>query len=694
MKNTKSKLLSVLFVLCSVLILFASCQKKAETSQTTSAKVEESAAVKTETKTSAPEAKAEEPAQAAKTEETAAAAKAEEPAVVSQSVVETKSEEKAEETPEEKKEETAAPSAEAVEEPVYTDTLTYKGFNTTVVVDNTMSSISLPGGVGLEEVEAVAGLINRAYPEEAALVSYALDGDTLLLTYPEQSDSFLLSVVEALRSEAMALLDSYVVKSVKETTVTVADVTAVKAQEETSSESSAVYADTLSYRGLTTSVAVYNDNAMVRVPEGVSFDDVLYVADMVRAAYPAESSLVYYDYKDGVLSLTYPEQTDEFLLQVIDVLRSEAMALIDKAAPAELPAGKTETVKAEEKAPEEAEKAVVITETAKAEEKGVLFTVTFSYNGYNSDITVTNTRATLTIPEGISEEDIAAVAKNVADRYPSEAALITYSVDDGKLVLSYPEQSGDYLKASLEYVEKEAKALLDLYPVKAEEAPAETAVAAVKTQETAVQAPAAEAAPQAPLKAEEAKTEETKAEAPVEETKTAVAPAAEEKVETPAPAAVEAVSPVQAPVVAEKTSAFTGFSVAAVAVPKFNLADGWSSASPFVLGFGSKAEAEFGAFGIGLKLQYDMSAYLLGSLYGRYTIASLGNFDIYAYLGAGASFGVGPNKGQKAFLVDFGAGADYSITENFSVFGELTAQWAIRKPGFELGLTVGGKYTF
>ena len=465
MKNTKSKLLSVLFVLCSVLILFASCQKKAETSQTTSAKVEESAAVKTETKTSAPEAKAEEPAQVAKTEETAAAAKAEEPAVVSQSVVETKSEEKAEETPEEKKEETAAPSAEAVEEPVYTDTLTYKGFNTTVVVDNTMSSISLPGGVGLEEVEAVAGLINRAYPEEAALVSYALDGDTLLLTYPEQSDSFLLSVVEALRSEAMALLDSYVVKSVKETTVTVADVTAVKAQEETSSESSAVYADTLSYRGLTTSVAVYNDNAMVRVPEGVSFDDVLYVADMVRAAYPAESSLVYYDYKDGVLSLTYPEQTDEFLLQVIDVLRSEAMALIDKAAPAELPAGKTETVKAEEKAPEEAEKAVVITETAKAEEKGVLFTVTFSYNGYNSDITVTNTRATLTIPEGISEEDIAAVAKNVADRYPSESSLITYSLENGKLILLYPYQSSDYLRACMIYVEKEAKALLDLYPI-------------------------------------------------------------------------------------------------------------------------------------------------------------------------------------------------------------------------------------
>ncbi len=690
MKNTKSKVLLVLFVLCSVLILFSSCQKKAETSQTTSAKVEESTAVKTETKTAETAVKAEEPAQAAKTEETAAAAKADEPAVVSQSVVETKTEEKAEETPVVKAEESASLSQEAVEESVYSDTLTYKGFNTTVVVDNTKSSITLPSGVGLEEVEAVAGLINRAYPEEAALVSYELDGDTLVLTYPEQSDAFLLSVVDTLRSEAMALLNSYVVKSVEETTVTVADVTAPKAQTEAASESKAVYKDTLSYRGLTTSVAVYNDNAMIRVPEGVSYDDVTYVAEMVCAAYPAESSLVYYDYKDGVLSLTYPEQTDEFLLAVVDVLRTEAMALIDKAAPSEMPAEKTETVKAEEKAQEEAEKAVVITETAKAEEKGVLFTVTFSYNGYNSDITVTNTKATLTIPEGISAEDIAAVAKNVADRYPSEAALITYSIENGKLVLSYPEQSGDYLKASLEYVEKEAKALLDLYPVKAEKAPLETAVAAAPA-ETAP----AEAAPAAPAKAEETKTEAAPVEtAPVEETKTAAAPAAEEEAKASAPQAVEAVSPVTAPAVAEKTSAFTGFSVAAVAEPKFNLANRWSGASPFVLGFGAKAEAEFGAFGAGLKVQYDMSAYLLASVYGRYTFASLDKFDFYALLGAGASFGVGPNKGQKALLVEAGLGADYSITEKFSVFGELTAQYSIKKPGFEIGLTVGGKYTF
>lgn len=678
MKNTKSKVSLVLFVLCSVLILFSSCQKKAETSQTTSAKVEESTAVKTETKTAETAVKAEEPAQAAKTEETAAAAKAEEPAVVSQSVVETK----AEETAVVKTEESASPAQEAVEEPVYSDTLTYKGFNTTVVVDNTKSSITLPNGVGLEEVEAVAGLINSAYPEEAALVSYELDGDTLVLTYPEQSDAFLLSVVDTLRSEAMALLNSYVVKSVEETTVTVADVTAPKAQTEAASESKAVYRDTLSYRGLTTSVAVYNDNAMIRVPEGVSYDDVAYVAEMVCAAYPAESSLVYYDYKDGVLSLTYPEQTDEFLLAVVDVLRTEAMALIDKAAPSE----KTETVKAEEKTQEEEGKAVVITETAKAEDKGVLFTVTFSYNGYNSDITVTNTTATLTIPEGISAEDIAAVAKNVAEKYPSEAALITYSIENGRLVLSYPEQSGDYLKASLEYVEKEAKALLDLYPVKAEKAPVETAVAAVSPAETA---------PAAPAKAEDGKTEAAPVEtAPVEETKTAAAPVAEEEAKASAPQTVEAVSPVTAPVVAEKTSAFTGFSVAAVAEPKFNLTNKWAGASPFVLGFAAKAEAEFGAFGAGLKVQYDMSAYILASVYGRYTFASLDKFDFYALLGAGASFGVGPNNGQKALLVEAGLGADYSITEKFSVFGELTAQYSIRKPGFELGLSVGGKYTF
>ncbi len=682
MKNTKSKVLLVLFVLCSVLILFSSCQKKAQTSQTTTAEVKESTAVKTETKTAQAVVKAEEPVQAAKTEETVQEAKAEEPAVVDQSIVETKTEETvAVET------EVAAPVA--VDESVYSDTLTYKGFNTTIVVDNTKSSITLPDGVGLEEVEAVAGLINSAYPAEATLVSYELDDDTLVLTYPEQSDEFLLAVVDTLRSQAMELLDSYVVKSVEETTVTVADVTAAKTETEATAESKPVYSDTLSYRGLTASVAVYSDNAMIKVPAGIDYDDISYVAEMVAGAYPAESSLVYFDYKDGVLSLTYPEQTDEFLLAVVDVLREEAMALLDKAAPSVLPSEKTETVKAEEKNAAEAENAVVITEAAKASEDSVLFTVTFSYNGYKSDITVTNTRAEITIPEGISSEDIAFVAKNVADRYPDEAALITYSVENGKLVLSYPEQSGDYLKASLEYVEKEAKAILDLYPIHSE-APVETAVAAVPAQEAA---PAVEA-PAAKAESAETKTEAPVEAAPAEETKTAAAPAAEEDAKASLPQMVEAVSPVTAPVVAEKTSAFTGFSVAAVAVPKFNLAGGWTSASPFVLGFGIKAEAGLGSFGIGLKVQYDMSAYLLTSVYGRYTILSLDKLDLYALLGAGASFGVGPNKGQYAFLLEAGAGVDYSITEKFSVFGEVTGQYSIKKPGFELGLTVGGKYTF
>ncbi len=682
MKNTKSKVLLVLFVLCSVLILFSSCQKKAQTSQTTTAEVKESTAVKTETKTAETVVKAEEPVQAAKTEETVQEAKAEEPAVVAQSIVETKTEETV-------AVETEAASPAAVDESVYSDTLTYKGFNTTIVVDNTKSSITLPGGVGLEEVEAVAGLINSAYPAEASLVSYELDDDTLVLTYPEQSDEFLLAVVDTLRSQAMELLDSYVVKSVEETTVTVADVTAGKTETEAAAESKPVYSDTLSYRGLNASVAVYSDNAMIKVPAGIDYDDISYVAEMVAGAYPAESSLVYFDYKDGVLSLTYPEQTDEFLLAVVDVLREEAMALLDKAAPSVLPSEKTETVKAEEKNAAEAENAAVITEAAKASEDSVLFTVTFSYNGYKSDITVTNTRAEITIPEGISSEDIAFVAKNVADRYPDEAALITYSVENGKLVLSYPEQSGDYLRASLEYVEKEAKAILDLYPIHSE-APAETAVAAVPAQETA---PAVEA-PAAKAESAETKTEAPVEAAPAEETKTAAAPAAEEDTKASLPQMVEAVSPVTEPVLAEKTSAFTGFSVAAVAVPKFNLAGGWTSASPFVLGFGIKAEAGFGSFGIGLKAQYDMSAYLLTSVYGRYTIVSLDKLDLYALLGAGASFGVGPNRGQYAFLLEAGVGVDYFITEKFSVFGEVNGQYSIKKPGFELGLTVGGKYTF
>ncbi len=621
MKNTKSKVLLLLFVLCSVLILVSSCGKKSGES------VNAGTEVLVETKGSSVSQNVEKTNVSAQSEKTTSSvAKSEEPVPTETAPAEV-------EEPVEKSQAAVAVEAENVdfttaikeeakpEAPVYSDTLTYKGITTTVVVTNTESTISLPEGMGLDEVLAVAELINSEYPDEAALVTYELDGDTLVLYYPEQTDEFLLSVVDILRAEAMALIDAYFSDSVT-----------VSSSESTD----AVYSDTLSYRGLTTNVEVYSDGAVITVPEVFDYDDVAYVASLVLNAYPDEASLVYYDYRDSTLYLTYPEQEEEYLLAVIELVRTEAMALIDKA---------IESGVLVDASPSESVKSSDSREYTASGDNDVLFTFKYLYNGYTSDITVTSTNAVLSIPEGVTTEDIAAVAEMVSSRYPNEASLIVYTIEDGKLVLSYPEQSSEYLKSVLSYVEKEVKEILDLYPVKAEES---------------------------------AVTEIT------ESSSLDVTDASESKVLTP----------VAPPVVVEEVKVFKGFSIAAAATPKYNFeGNGWLE-NGFALGFGLRAEAAFGSFAFGLKGQYELSSYVEAGAYVRWTFASADRTDFYALLGGGVTFGVGGKLGDVAGLVEAGLGVDYRFSDNFSLFGEVTGQYSIRKPGIEAGATVGLKITF
>ena len=306
-----------------------------------------------------------------------------------------------------------------------------------------------------------------------------------------------------------------------------------------------------------------------------------------------------------------------------------------------------ETVKAEDSTNEET--AAVPAEVETAEEKKPYYSFTYSYNGYSSDIVIADTYSSLTIPEGVSYADIAAVAVMACQAYPAEAAFITYTIDGNTVTLNYPEQTQEYLYSILPVVETEAKYLLDMFPKKEE-----TVVAAEES------APAVE----------EIKTEETEPETSVVEAVAAPSVKAE-----------------------EKASSFKGWSISAVAEPKFNITGGWDK--PFVAGFGIRAEALFNdSWSAGLKTQYDLSAYMQTGVYAKWTFLTDGNWDFYGRAGLGMTIGVGQNKGQTSLLLEAAAGASYRITENFSVFGEFTAEWSVKKPGFELGASVGATYRF
>lgn len=366
--------------------------------------------------------------------------------------------------------------------------------------------------------------------------------------------------------------------------------------------------------------------------------------------------------EDSTVSVVTPSaepKEEKAETTLTEVVVETPSAVVVPASPVETAETAVETVSAplstvETEAEEKAEESLEIVEEKETKREDVIYySFPYSYGGYSSDIVIADTYTSLIIPEGVSDEDIAAVAALICEKYPAEASLITYTISDGTLTLYYPEQTRDYIDSIITFVEAEAKALLDMYPVPQEE------VSAVET---------------APEKTEES------------------APAVEEKteavsLETPSLTVVEEKA------LAEKTAFIKNWSIAGYAEPKFNLTSDW--ASPFVVGFGVRGEASFSdRLAAGLKLQYDMSSYIETSIYLRWTFLEADKFDFYLRSGVGASFGIGGNKGQIAFLADAALGLSYNFNSSLSLFAEITGEWSIPKPGLELGGAVGVKYTF
>lgn len=245
-----------------------------------------------------------------------------------------------------------------------------------------------------------------------------------------------------------------VVEEVVEEPVVVEETPAEKA-EAPAEEVLPVISTIFTYRGITSNIVVYSDNATLTIPAGTTNDDIASAASAVLAAYP-EAQLVTYYVEDGIVNLTYPAQTDDYLLMALSTFESDAEWYIDM-------------IFASLEAPAEEEAEAV-------EEEAVLplFSTLFSYRGVTSEINAYGDHATLTIPEGVSDEDIAACAAMLVAAYP-EASAVTYSSADGVVELYYPEQSADFIEGAYAVLETEAEWLIDyLNPVVEETVEKET----------------------------------------------------------------------------------------------------------------------------------------------------------------------------------------------------------------------------
>lgn len=570
---------------------------------------------------------------------------------------------------------------------------TKSSFESTTLDDSILTSDEILGFIQYEAAR---------YPEFVNSVYYSLIDNGFALTFEEGSVD-VASLLPQYRSDITEYIDSLLV-SLAETLEETAE-EAVEAVLDTLVEESAeeaVFEETFDYRGLRADLKLYSTYGTVVLPAGTTEADTADAAALLVMKYP-EASLVTYTFSDGVLTLSYPEITAEYASSLYPVLENEAEWYIDQVL-ASLSEKAPEEAKAEEKVEAEAETKVVISE------KAPLYTDTLTYKGVTSTIAVDNTWATLTIPEGMSMEDVQAVAGLVASSY-KEASLVSYSIDGDTVILTYPEQSDEFLLSALDVLRKEAMALID----RIEEA---------KTAKTET-APAVEEAPLEAAPAEEAKTVE---EAPAAKAEEPAAPAEPEKApEAPAPVApvnVEAV-----PVKEEKKDSPKAEAVRASFNMGLNGGLEWGmgkvvtegvSKTPTIYPFVSftlegQNLLHFGAFGLGLRS--DLSAVFIpqsrnlssnpGNIWGfdatadlklmAYINASFARF----YFGAGVGYsaasdgftsvhsteqrilkGVGGGVGfNTAFAVTGVLGAQFNLGKTVTLSAEGYARWFFDSPG-------------
>ncbi len=403
-----------------------------------------------------------------------------------------------------------------------------------------------------------------------------------------------------------------------------------------------------SYRGIESLITVGRTKTTLTIPEGVTFEDLLLVASVIRTGYPLESSIVVYDITEGTVVLTYPEQTEEYLILALEYLDTEAKAYIDS----------LYFIPETEDAPEE-----------KAEEsaaESAVYSGTLSYKGYVSSVAVRTTDASLTVPEGITSRDIAYYASLINAEYPGEASLVTYTLENGVLMLYYPEQSKEYLLSALDILIDEAVHLIDSIENQAPAPLEEKTLPIVETVE-----------------------EEKKAE--METSDLPVLPAdAEEKAER----AEDAERELSSPEAGRKEKVVRGFSIAAYVVPEYvpSFSDkGWT---PLNFGAGVKFEADLTkSVALGLSVQYDFSRFMEAGTYLRWTFADMDKVKLYSTLGFGGVFGLPDNSGNNSLFISGGVGCEYFFAPSFSLFCEASLEWS-KSLGFETGMEIGLRYSF
>ena len=117
--------------------------------------------------------------------------------------------------------------APAIEVPAFSTLITTHGLTATVEAYADKAYITVPAGTAKGDVDAVVGLLAKAYPELASAVVYSFDGSVVTLQYPAQSDAVIRAAVSELNTLAVAAADQFFGKEEAKAEVVVEEAPAV-----------------------------------------------------------------------------------------------------------------------------------------------------------------------------------------------------------------------------------------------------------------------------------------------------------------------------------------------------------------------------------------------------------------------------------------------------------------------------------
>lgn len=340
-------------------------------------------------------------------------------------------------------------------------------FVTTTAISGILTESDVRG-FALYEVEKYGEVLTNNVS-----VSFIPDGMTL--TYPKNIDPSLY--LSLFRSDIEEYISTLSFSSTEKTEVETAEKEEIKV-EETALVIAPVFSTIISSHGLSANVVAYSDHAEITVPAGTTKTDVDSVAAALVKAYPVAAACTY-SFDGSVVSLSYPPQSDEFIVAAVKQLESDAKWALDQIYGQEVA-----------KAEAEAETAPVVEEVAV--EEPVPETASFSVFGFTVENSwINGTFVSKTEKSGIlTEDDVRSFALYEIAKYGDAlTSLVSISFVEDGFELTYPVAIDPslYINQYKSDIEEYGKTLF---------APVEVVEEVTPQEEAAVEVPPAPAEPE------------------------------------------------------------------------------------------------------------------------------------------------------------------------------------------------------